>query len=149
MSGSDPQSADGEGLEWSDWLQLDAAIVPHRAIAPNVSGVYRLRVRDEPGLIYIGETGRSIRERFRHIRKAAQYVAAGIRKPGSAPHVAGGCVLVHERRGAVVDVSWIEMPEVDKRERRGRECDLISAYRKLTGQSPTCQFAGMPGREIE
>ncbi|GAG45556.1 unnamed protein product, partial [marine sediment metagenome] len=32
--------------------------------------------------------------------------------------------------------------DLDKREREGRECDLITAHRKALGRSPTCQFAG-------
>jgi hypothetical protein len=31
---------------------------------------------------------------------------------------------------------------VDKRERLGLEVDLIAAYRRVMGESPTCQFAG-------
>lgn len=146
---TDPQSRDWEGHAWSEWHQLDEAVLRFRAVAPAEPGIYRLRAEREPGLIYIGETGKSIRMRFRQIRKASEYVAAGTKKPGSAPHVAGGCVLEHERRGGVVEVSWVEMPDVDKRERRGRECDLISAYRRLSGRNPTCQFAGMPSVEVE
>jgi hypothetical protein len=37
------------------------------------------------------------------------------------------------------------MPNLDKRERLGREVDLIAAYRQVMHESPSCQFAGIPG----
>jgi len=69
---------------------------------------------------------------------------AGGKDPGP-PHVAGGCVLSFERKGGRVEVSWVAMPEVDRRERLGIECELIAAYRKTTGKNPACQFAGSEG----
>jgi hypothetical protein len=69
--------------------------------------------------------------------------AAGLDARG--PHVAGACVYQHQKRGATIQVSWVATPDLDKRERLGRECDLIAGYRKVVHESPSCQFAGVPG----
>lgn len=138
-AGDDVQGPDWEGHMWSAWLPLDEAISAWRAKAPADQGLYRIRA-GEVGLIYIGESGRSILERLRQLRKATEYVVAG-KKPGP-PHVAGGCVLAHEQRGDLIEISWVETPDLHGRERKGIECELIGAYRKTMGNNPTCQFAG-------
>jgi len=51
-------------------------------------------------------------------------------------------VWKHECAGVVVEVSWVEMPNLDGRERLGVECELIAAYRKAIHANPACQFAG-------
>ena len=51
----DPQAADWGGLSWSKWQDFDEA---HRGgVIPTTPGIYRFRARDEPGLLYIGESG--------------------------------------------------------------------------------------------
>ena len=132
------QSLTWENHAWSDWCLLDTAIAGQ---APDTAGLYRLRCRGQDGLIYIGETGRSLKKRLRQLRAAMENVKRG--KPPGAPHVAGGCVLAHEQSGFVIEVSWVENPELDPRNRRGVECELIAAYRKaMGGTNPTCQFGG-------
>ena len=128
------------GHRWSGWHQLDVAIAPRIAGAPDTAGVYRIRCKGRAGLIYIGETGDSLRNRFRQLRKATVYVTQG--KPPGPPHVAGACVLGYERAGFTVEVSWLEKPDLDTRDRKGMECDLIAAYRTIMSASPPCQFGG-------
>jgi hypothetical protein len=50
-----PQATDWGGLSWSGWLDFDEA--HHDHLIPATPGIYRFRVRDEPGLLYIGESG--------------------------------------------------------------------------------------------
>jgi len=142
----DVQSLSWEGHAWSDWFPLNVAIAAREAKAPGTPGLYRLRCHGQDGLIYIGETGDGLRSRFRHIRKATAYAAEGKYaaqgKTGGPPHVAGGCVWKHECAGLVVEVSWIETPQLEKRDRKGVECELIGAYRKAVHANPACQFAG-------
>jgi hypothetical protein len=137
---NDVQSRLWEKHSWSEWHRLDDF---RGAASP---GLYRIRCHGQAGLIYIGETGDSIRARLGQLRKAMTYAEQGRYtaqgKVGGPPHVAGGCVWKHVCAGHVIEVSWTEEPEIDKRERRGVECDLIAAYRKIMGASPVCQFAG-------
>src|SRR5690348_7942941 len=53
--GGDPQAADWGGLCWSEWQDFDEAHRSH--VIPATPGIYRFRARDEPGLLYIGESG--------------------------------------------------------------------------------------------
>lgn len=136
----DVQSLSWENHAWSEWSPLDTVITPRKAKAPDTAGLYRLRCKGRTGLIYIGETGASLRKRFRQLRKATQNAADG--KPPSPPHIAGSCVLEHERAGLVVEVSWSETKDLRPRDRKGIECELIGSYRKRMGTNPACQFGG-------
>jgi len=129
------------GRTWSNWFDLGSATAPRAALAPSVAGIYRLRCAGRPGLIYIGQSGRSLRTRLRQLRDGMAEAAAG--RPHSAPHFAAPCVQAHAAKGWAVEVSWIELEEVDRRERFGIEVDLIALYRRTVNQSPTCQFAGV------
>jgi hypothetical protein len=144
----DVQSRSWDGHAWSEWYPLDDAIASRKAKAADTPGLYRLRCQAQTGLIYIGETGDSLRARFRQLRKAMEYAAQGKYlaqgKVGGPPHVAGGCVWKHKCAGSVIEVSWVEAPNLPKRERKGVECELIAAYRKTVGTNPACQFAGDP-----
>ena len=138
MSG--PQAALWGGNQWSRWYTLSDAIAPRTAVAPMQPGIYRIRCSDRPGLVYIGQSGRSLRTRLRQLRDGMHDAEAG--RPQNAPHFAAPCVYSHVARGWTIEVSWIAMPQVDKRERFGIEVDLIALYRRTEKASPTCQFAG-------
>src|SRR4051812_18081801 len=71
------QTDSWEGLTWSEWHPLDAATLARNAKAPDYPGLYRIRCRDRAGLIYIGETGVSIRSRLRQLQKAMHYADQG------------------------------------------------------------------------
>jgi hypothetical protein len=132
----DVQNLSWEGHAWSEWYALDVAIAARAAKAPNTAGLYRLRCHGEPGLIYIGETGDTVRARLRQLRKATAYAAQGkyeAQGKGGPPHVAGLCVWNHQRAGKTVEVSWVAKPNLDKRDRKGVECELVAAYRKTMG----------------
>ena len=45
-------------------------------------------------------------------------------------------------KGCSVEVSWVVMDPLSRRELMGQEVDLIAAHRAAFGDSPTCQFAG-------
>ena len=51
----DPQAPGWGGLPRSGWLDFDKAHRGH--LIPATPGIYRFRARDEPGLLYIGESG--------------------------------------------------------------------------------------------
>jgi hypothetical protein len=137
---TDPQGTHWDGRDWSDWYPMEDALKPRQAKAPNVPGVYRLRCAGQPGLIYIGETGRSLRGRLRQLCIAMKDASLG--KPPGPPHVAGACVFKHTTRGFKIQVSWHPMAAEDHCEIKGVECELIGTYRKRMHQSPMCQFAG-------
>lgn len=139
---ADPQSPTWAGFNWSDWHDVTTAVAPRESAMPTDAGVYQIRAKGKLGLIYIGQTGRSLRGRVRRLRLALGRAARGLDAVG---HVAGACVYEHQRHGATIQVSWVAMPNLDKRERLGREVDLIAAYRQVMHESPSCQFAWIPG----
>ena len=124
------------GQHWSGWNSLEASIRPRAALAPQVAGIYRVRCRDERDIIYIGQSGSSLLKRLRQLARGMTLAAAG--RPESTPHFAANCIFQHSARGSVMEVSWTEMAQVEKRERFGIECDLISLYRRTEGRNPTC-----------
>lgn len=134
-----------EGHSWSPWWPLDETFLAYshdERQAPNKAAIYRVQCRGRGGLIYIGQSGvtAGVRSRMRHLRIAMRYAAEG--RATRPPHVAGACILAHELRGDVIEVSWVALPDMPHRDRLGTECELIAAYRKATGANPTCQFAG-------
>ena len=138
----DVQSPSWESHVWSEWHSLSDAISPRNAKAPDGPGLHRIRSQGQRGLIYIGETGDSLRSRFRQLQKAMEYAQQGKYaaqgKIGGPPHVAGGCIWNHKRTGIVIKVSWMDSLDLDTRDRKGVECELIAAYRK-TMKSRTVQ----------
>jgi hypothetical protein len=150
-SAVDVQRSSWEGYVWSEWHTLERAIASRMAQAPDIDGLYRLRCANQAGLIYIGETGKSLRGRFRQLYKAMEYAANG--KSGGPPHVAGLCVWKHTLKGHAIEVSWVETHNLDRRNRKGVECELIAAYRKahqnMKNPNPVCQFAGDLENEVE
>jgi len=137
---SDPQAARWGGQKWSSWYKLPDAVAARAALAPAQAGIYRIRCTGRSGLIYIGQSGRSLRTRLRQLRDGMKDAEAG--RPQNAPHFAAPCVYAHAARWGV-EVSWVALPDIEKRERFGIEVDLIALYRRTEKTSPACQFAGV------
>jgi hypothetical protein len=130
--------ADDElGLEWSDWIPLRMAGA-NRLVASE-SGLYRIRATTSEVVLYIGQTGRSIRERLGSLRGVF-----GEQMPYSDPHTAGpGLWAIRHRDGVDFEASFAVVPG-DRIERLGREALAIGAVRVATGTSPSLNFGGMP-----
>lgn len=115
----DPQAADWGGLSWSGWHGFDEA---HRSnLIPATPGIYRFRARDEPGLLYIGESGA---RRGRRGRRAA--LARG-----------------RKRHPASFYLNW-RTADLTKRPQRGhyaaphiRRCEDVGSRRGLVGTGRT------------
>lgn len=130
-------------LEWTPWksLRREAGTITNLSTKP---GLYRVRHDEIGGLVYIGETGRGIRERVRSL-------AGGIfegEMPYRDPHTASPCLwAIVDRYGPDLEVS-VTTPAVaqDKQERKAMEDALIALHRHEEGESPTANFARMiPG----
>ena len=126
----DPHDLRWGGLTWSEWHQLDSA---EARPVPREAGLYRLRCRGEPELIYIGISAR-LSSRLGGLRRARG-------RPDKRGHYAAACVAAHEKQGKIIEVSWATVGDIDRRELMGREVGLIAAHRKRFG-SPACQFHG-------
>ncbi|MEO2019292.1 MAG: hypothetical protein ABGZ53_33580 [Fuerstiella sp.] len=52
-------------LSWSEWIPLDAPLSEYQRVISSRGGLYRVRGSGVPELVYIGQTGRNLRERTR------------------------------------------------------------------------------------
>lgn len=52
-------------IEWSEWISLDADLRAFQKHIASDAGFYRVRAKGHDGLVYIGQTGRSLRQRTR------------------------------------------------------------------------------------
>lgn len=130
-------------LEWSEWLSLDPKAGDLSTIS-TAPGLYRVRHLERDGLEYIGETGRSTRERIRAL-------ARGIyddEMPYRDPHTAAPCLwAVRDRYGPAFEFSYAVPPKAeDDQMRKAIEAALIALARREMGESPTANFGRMiPG----
>jgi hypothetical protein len=131
----DPHSLHWGGLAWSPWHHIDATA--ERGLVPRIQGIYRLRCKGRPALIYVGISDK-LGSRLGGLRRARS------RPPRYRGHSAAACVAQHEARGDVVEVSWAQLENVSRRALMGLEVDLIAACRARFGDSPACQFHGGP-----
>lgn len=72
-----------EALKWSKWIPLDVPNQVFRQITTD-PGVYRIRAIELDVLIYIGQTGRNLRERLSDLRRNIY----GSIMPYNDPHTA-------------------------------------------------------------
>jgi hypothetical protein len=129
----DPGSTYWGNLAWSQWYDLDSTA--ERELVPAKQGIYRLRCKGRPALIYVGISDR-LSSRLGGLRRARS------RPPRYRGHSAAACVADHEAQGNVIEVSWALLEELDRRALMGMEVELIAACRTRFGDSPACQFHG-------
>jgi hypothetical protein len=115
-------------ITWSDWVEF----APDRSTFsafPTTAGVYRVRVIGDDGLVYIGQTGRSLRERVRTLCLRT----LDTEMPFNDPHTAAPNLWAWRRtEGWEYEAS---VAEVDLSDRQALECWLLWQYRLETGES--------------
>jgi hypothetical protein len=124
--------------DWSAWEDLRGA-GRNRRIPPG-PGLYRIRRSGgEPGLDYIGQTGRSLRGRLGQL--TGVYHA---QMPYRDPHAAAPALwALRHRDGCDVEVAVIELPGTALH-RKALEATAITVYRIDSGRSPAASFGRMP-----
>lgn len=147
----DPQAADWGGLSWSGWQDFDEA---HRSHAiPATPGVYRFRAHDEPGLLYIGESGAAggrrarlgalARGRKRHPPEFyLNWREAGLAKRPHRGHYAAPYMQQCQDAGCHIEVSWALEEHPGKADRKAVEARLVHLHRQATGNDPPIQHGG-------
>jgi hypothetical protein len=131
---------DGPGLDelaWSPWVPLETA--PTDPEVPREPGIYRIRSAETGVILYIGQTGRSLRRRLRELRHVY-----GDLMPYNDPHTAGPALWAHRiDTGETFEVSVAPL-RTSGPERLGREALEITKRRMLDGCSPLYNFGRMP-----
>ena len=124
--------------DWSGWWDLRGAGRDRRI--PAGPGLYRIRrAGQEPGLEYIGQTGRSLRGRLGQLNGV--YHA---QMPYRDPHTAAPALwALRHRDGCDFEVAVIEVPGTAP-DRKALEAAAITLDRIESGQSPVASFGRMP-----
>ena len=73
-------------LYWSEWIALDAPLGEYQRVVSNRGGLYRVRGSGISELVYIGQTGRNLRERTRSLAKGVYRDLSD--PPWNDPHTA-------------------------------------------------------------
>lgn len=129
------------GFDWSPWLSLHSD-EDEIALLSTDPGVYRVRHPAYEGLVYIGETGRSVRGRLRSL-------AGGItddEMPYSDPHTGSPCLWsIIDKHGPDFEVSAATpVAAEDKGQRKAIEDALIAVHRRETETNLVGNFGRMP-----
>lgn len=129
------------GFDWTPWISLNPDDGELNTL-PTDHGVYRVRHDAYEGLVYIGQTGRSLRGRIRALIRGVLKEAM----PYSDPHTGSPCLwAIVDRHGPGFEVSVATPPETsDKQQRYAVEDTLIATYRRETGQNLVGNFGRMP-----
>jgi hypothetical protein len=126
-----------QNLVWSDWVPLKGA--GRDARLPSQAGLYRIRSVESGRILYIGQTGRSLRARLGQLGGVYRDVM-----PYNDPHTVGPALWAHRiETGESFEVS-VTVLEVDGPDRMGREALEITKQRILDGCSPAYNFGRMP-----
>ena len=130
-----------ENLSWTRWVPLENK---HRDLSriPNQPGIYRARPVDGTILAYIGQTGRSLRQRMRELRV---FYNSPDEMPWNDPHTAAQSLWAWwDAEGCDFEVSVAPLPshggEEGRRHRLGQEAYLLWKYRCEHGSSPLCNY---------
>ena len=122
---------------WSDWIPLDER--SSLGQLPATAGLYRVRAVDDALLAYVGQTGRSLRERVSALRGAF-----GREMPYRDPHTAAPAVWawLHSVPGVLI----VSVCPVDGEApwRKALEAIVIAEHRQQHGVSPRWNFGRMP-----
>jgi len=145
MPTTEPAARDWLDLDWSPWHDLDPEAGDLTTL-PSDEGLYRVRHPAFDHLVYVGETGRSIRGRVRALARGTY----ATEMPYRDPHTAAPCLwAITDRDGPDFEVS-VTTPAraTDKHHRKGLEATLIATHRRAHETSPVANFARMiPGYE--
>lgn len=133
-------TADWLSLNWTDWGPLRTG-AGHVHTFSTDAGLYRIRHPEYDGLVYVGETGRSVRGRVRALARGTY----ADEMPYRDPHTAAPTLwAINDQSGPEFEVSNATPDRAaSKQTRKGIEAALIALHRRELGQSPTANFGRM------
>ena len=126
------------GFTWSEWVPFNE-FSGRREALPAKPGVYRVRPADGDYLMYIGQTGRTLRQRLSELSK---YRKAPELMPYNDPHTAAPSLWAwRDATGLDFECSGAPLPTTtDAPTREVIECYLLWQYRLEYGSSTLCNF---------
>lgn len=125
-----------ENWVWSNWLPLNGDANVYKSVPRKKSGVYRIRSVGKDGLIYIGQTGRCLRERLRALRSGVYAQDM----PYNDPHTAAPNLWVWlNEEHYEYEFSFL-VSDLDTPQRQGLEDFFLWKHRKEFGFSTLCNY---------
>ena len=125
-------------LPWTPWISFNNSLDFKKL--PTGPGMYRIRAIGKQELFYIGETGRSLRERLNSLRRGTMED----KMPYNDPHTAAPSLWAWRDAERIdfecsaAEVKLADDPEEARRLREGLECSLLWRYRLEFGLSTRC-----------
>lgn len=124
-----------QNLSWSPWIPFDADIPTFKQL-PAEPGLYRIRPQGEDFLMYIGQTGRTVRQRLNELRQNVKKEEM----PFNDPHTAAPSLWTwNDALGFQYECSAAPLV-CSKPDRMAVECYLLWQYRIEFGSSTLCNF---------
>lgn len=120
-------------LRWTGWVPFlggDFNALPDHA------GFYRVRPIGMKSLMYIGQTGVSLRERLKTLARETHLE----NMPYNDPHTAAPNLWAWRKSKGMEYECSAAPARSSSRDRLARECYLIWQYRLATGESPRCNL---------
>lgn len=130
-----PTPSAAQMLRWSAWQPL--AGTSRNCDVPTVPGLYRVRVVESGEVVYVGQTGVSLRRRLGML-----CTCYGDEMPYRDPHTAAPTLWALRHRDGVEFEASTSPVDGDKVERLALEAVAISAHRIEHGRSPLANFGG-------
>ena len=124
-------------LTWSKWIPLDADLLTYQQFIANSPGFYRVRALGSECLAYIGQTGRSLRQRTR--AELAKHVMRPIESPPwNDPHTAAPLLWAFRHEDNMSFELSVAVADLPVQMRQCYEDVLLYQHRKEFGHSTLC-----------
>jgi hypothetical protein len=120
-------------LPWTNWVRFSGEDF---GALPDTAGFYRVRPVDKKGLMYIGQTGRSLRDRLRTLARETHRE----KMPFNDPHTAAPNLWAWRVSDSMEYECSAAPTTASSRNRLAQECYLIWQYRLSAGESPRCNL---------
>ncbi len=121
------------GLEWSEWIALDAPLADYQRCITRDPGFYRVRIVGRDALAYVGQTGRNLHERTRAL--ASNTGRPSDDPPWNDPHTAApGLWAWRVESGLEYELS-VAARQLSRPHRQCMEDRLLYEYRLERGES--------------
>ncbi|MCG3885100.1 GIY-YIG nuclease family protein [Photobacterium leiognathi] len=128
-------------LTWSEWVKLDGDNNDYKLI-PNTSGVYRVRAIGREPLIYIGQTGRNLRERLKALRSGV----TALDMPFNDPHTTAPNLWVWQKEANFQYECSAASIELSTPNRQALEDMLLWLHRVESKRSTLCNYGRFHSR---
>jgi hypothetical protein len=120
-------------------MPLDASLEQYKQLIPTQPGFYRVRAMDISSLVYIGQTGRNLRERTRSLSRGVYRALDD--PPWNDPHTAAPLLWAYRHEDGLKYEVSVAVMDTDYPTRQCIEDSLLYLHRNEHGQSTLCNHA--------